>query len=113
MLNFFTKPVEADTVPHLSPANQARLAAINEQCRHDEELFNKDSGALTQFLRAHLGFVPPMMQTNHGVWVRVNELRLRDPQLRKLETVQRESKMQRDASWKARADLLLELGLIR
>jgi hypothetical protein len=89
------------------------LLRIEAEYRLAEYSFDRASEALTNFLRTHLGAVPPMVQMSHAVFVRVNELRLRDPQLRRLESAQRQSKMRRDVLLKERAELLRACGRIR
>jgi len=94
-------------------AADKELLRIEAEYRLAEYSFDRASETLTKFLRTHLGTVPPMVQMSHAVFVRVNELRLRDPQLRRLESAQRKTKMKRDGLLWERAELLQACGRIR
>lgn len=78
-----------------------------------EHSFDEASQALMKFLRSHLGVTAPLIKRQGIIFARVNELRDKNPELRKLENAQARAKRVRDGLLQQRAELRKALGLVR
>lgn len=86
MLNFFTRPLtETEVVPHRNPSDQERLDEINARCHGADERLRRSTEAVARNAaeRIHL-----------------------------LAAQERDARERNDA-YKSRADLMIELKLIR
>lgn len=90
----------------------AELQRVETEYLLSEHAFTSACDELNEFYKVH-GVTPGMLKTPHGILVHVNVLRLKHPELRRLETRQREALCTRNKLLKERAEVRKACGLIR
>jgi len=107
-MSWFSKSATVEVeAPPLTSAEQ--LGEIDRQCAEAEQRFNRDAAALRTYNLEHT-YQPLRFKT--GDVLRIQTL-VNDLERQQLERAFRKSYEHRNRAWSTRADLMLELGLIR